>query len=80
MSFGVNRVYLCVNIRSHFQKEFDILEISLEMLAIWHAGVEFANVPGELVEVFYVQAVRRSAAGCSRFFWLCREVKFFRGC
>ncbi len=40
------------NVRSHFQMEIDILEISLEILAIWHAGVEFANVPGELIEVF----------------------------
>ncbi len=35
-----------------FQMDIDILEISLDILAIWHAGVEFANVPGELVEVF----------------------------
>ncbi len=32
--------------------EIDILEISLDILAICYAGVEFANVPGELVEVF----------------------------
>ncbi len=32
--------------------EIDILEISLDILAILHAVVEFANVPGELVEVF----------------------------
>ncbi len=30
--------------------ETDILEISLDILAIWHAGV--ANTPGKLVEVF----------------------------
>ncbi len=48
--------------------EIDILEISLDILAIWHAGGEIVNVPGELVKVFLVQAVRRSAAGCSRFF------------
>ncbi len=32
--------------------EIDILKISLDIFAIWHAGVEFSNVPGELVEVF----------------------------
>ncbi len=32
--------------------EIDILEISLDILSIWHAGVEFANVSGELVKVF----------------------------
>ncbi len=32
----------------HFQMEIDILEISLDILAIWHVGVEFANFPGEL--------------------------------
>ncbi len=32
--------------------EIYILEVSLDILAIWHAGVEFANVPGELVDVF----------------------------
>ncbi len=46
------------NIRLHFQMEIDILEISLDIWAIWHALGELANVPGELVEVFYVQAVR----------------------
>ncbi len=35
-----------------FQMEIDILEINLEILAIWHAGVEFAKFPCELVEVF----------------------------
>ncbi len=52
--------------RSHFQLQINILEISLDILAIWHAGGEFANVPGNLVEVFKLQAVLRSAAGCSR--------------
>ncbi len=32
--------------------EINILKISLDILAIWHAGVEFANVLGKLVEVF----------------------------
>ncbi len=32
--------------------EIDILEISLDILAIWHDGGEFSNVPGELVKVF----------------------------
>ncbi len=50
--------------------EVDILEISLDILAIWHAVGEFANVLGELVKAFKVQAVQWSAAGCSRFFWL----------
>jgi len=36
----------------HFQMEINILEISLDILAIWHTGGEFANVPGKLVEVF----------------------------
>ncbi len=38
--------------RSHFQMKIDILEISSDILAILHSGGEFANVPGELVEVF----------------------------
>ncbi len=37
MLFRVNRVYLVGNVRSHFQMEVDILEISLDILAIWHA-------------------------------------------
>ncbi len=32
--------------------EINILQISLDILAVWHAGVEFANVSGELVKVF----------------------------
>ncbi len=28
--------------------EINILKISLDVLAVWHAGVEFANVSGEL--------------------------------
>ncbi len=32
--------------------EIDILEIRLDIWAIWHARGEFANVPGKLVEVF----------------------------
>ncbi len=37
--------------------EIDILEICLDILAIWQPGGEFANVPGKLVKVF------RPAAG-----------------
>ncbi len=32
--------------------EINILQIRLDRLAVWHAGVEFANVSGELVKVF----------------------------
>ncbi len=37
-------IFVC-NVRSHFHMEIDILEKSLDILAIWHAGGEFANVP-----------------------------------
>ncbi len=40
------------NVRSHFQMEINILQISLDILAVWHAGVEFANVSGQLVKIF----------------------------
>lgn len=46
------------DIGSHFQVEIDILQISLDILATWHTWGEFANVPGELVEIFEVQAMR----------------------
>ncbi len=32
--------------------EINILQISLDILSVWHAGVEFSNVSGELVKIF----------------------------
>ncbi len=58
--------------------EINILQISVDILAVWQAGVEFSDVSGELVKIFKVQAVHWPAAGCSRFFWFCRDIKFFR--
>ncbi len=37
--------------------EINILQISVDILAVWQAGVEFSDVSGELVKIFKVQAV-----------------------
>ncbi len=47
----IESIFVC-DIMSQFQMEINILEINLDILAICHVRGEFANVPGELVEVF----------------------------
>ncbi len=48
MSFGVSIVYLGPYVRSHFQMEINILQISVDILAVWQAGVEFSDVSASL--------------------------------